>query len=56
MIGNVPGKDKPANTNLHCHGWAGFPFLQPDASEQDPMRRLLTACIASLTEPLASAT
>ena len=27
-----------------------------DASEQDQMRRLLTACIASLTEPPASAT
>jgi hypothetical protein len=26
-----------------------------DASEQDQMRRLLTACIASLTEPPASA-
>jgi DNA-binding MarR family transcriptional regulator len=27
-----------------------------DAGEQDQMRRLLTACIASLTEPPASAT
>src|SRR5487761_733390 len=27
-----------------------------DASEQDQMRRLLTACIAALTEPPASAT
>jgi hypothetical protein len=27
-----------------------------DVSEQDQMRRLLTACIASLTEPPASAT
>ena len=27
-----------------------------DASEQDQMRRLLTACIAALTEPLASTT
>jgi hypothetical protein len=27
-----------------------------DASEQDQMRRLLTACIASLTEPPARAT
>jgi DNA-binding MarR family transcriptional regulator len=27
-----------------------------DASEQDQMRRLLTACIASLTEPPAPAT
>jgi DNA-binding MarR family transcriptional regulator len=27
-----------------------------DASEQDQMRRLLTACIASLTQPPASAT
>jgi hypothetical protein len=27
-----------------------------DASEQDQMRRLLTTCIASLTEPPASAT
>ena len=27
-----------------------------DISEQDQMRRLLTACIASLTEPPASAT
>jgi hypothetical protein len=27
-----------------------------DASEQDQMRRLLTACIAALTEPPAPAT
>jgi DNA-binding MarR family transcriptional regulator len=27
-----------------------------DASEQDQMRRLLTACIAALTQPPASAT
>jgi hypothetical protein len=27
-----------------------------DVSEQDKMRRLLTACIASLTEPPVSAT
>ena len=27
-----------------------------DPSEQDQMRRLLTACIAALTEPPASAT
>jgi hypothetical protein len=27
-----------------------------DAGEQDQMRRLLTACIAALTEPPASAT
>jgi hypothetical protein len=45
---------KVASAAVHCVEQDMLANL--DASEQDQMRRLLTACIASLTQPPASAT
>ncbi len=53
LLGPVGRKN---SWQLAEHAGNATPYGLLDANEQDQMRRLLTTCIASLTEPPASAT